>query len=182
MILARLKQVNAVLESASRMLAGACLAVLVVVVFIDVLFRQVINNPLLWPSEVAVLVFVWSVICGAAVSARRRAHFVVDVLPRTLRPWTNIAVKLGVVAFELIFAFVLVYYGSEMAEVGLKRFTPMEGYPMIVHFLAFPVGGAAIFLFTIEHLLEVLTGTAPDERDLGLETTVPQGDAGLRRS
>lgn len=177
-VLARLKPVNDVLETAFRMLAGACLAVLVVVVFIDVLFRQVINDPLLWPSEISVLVFVWSVICGASVSARRRAHFVVDVLPRTLQPWLDSAVKIGVIAFGLIFAFVLVYYGSQMAETGLKRFTPMKGYPMIFHFLAFPVGGAAIFLFTVEHLFEVLTGTSPNERDLDPEPTTPHGEAG----
>ena len=165
-VLARLKRVNDILETTFLMLAGACLTVLVVVVFIDVLFRQVIDHPLLWPSEISVLMFVWSVICGASVSARRRAHFVVDVLPQTLRPWLDTAVKIGVIAFGLIFAFVLVYYGSQMALTGLKRFTPMKGYPMIIHFLAFPVGGAAIFLFTIEHLFEVLTGTSPNERNL----------------
>ena len=176
--LAYLKRINSVLETVFRLLAGGCLGILVVVVFIDVLFRQVINDPLLWPSEIAVLVFVWSVICGAAVSARRRAHFVIDVLPQNVALRLNFVFKIGVIAFGLIFAFVLVYYGSQMAEVGLKRFTPMEGYPMIYHFLAFPVGGAAIFLFTIEHLLEVLTGTDPDSRDFGMQTAGPEGEAG----
>ena len=177
-ILARLKRVNSVLETVFRILAGVCLGILVTVVFIDVLFRQVINDPLLWPSEIAVLVFVWSVICGAAVSARRRAHFVIDVLPQSVAPRLNYVFKIGVIGFGLIFAFVLVYYGSQMAEVGLKRFTPMEGYPMIYHFLAFPVGGAAIFLFTIEHLFEILTGTDPDSRDFGVETVASEGEAG----
>lgn len=176
-VLTVVRAVNSRLELAFKAIAGACLSVLVVVVFIDVLFRQVINDPLLWPSEIAVLAFVWSVICGAAVSARRRAHFVVDVLPQTLSPAAGVAVKLVVVVFAIAFALVLFVYGLEMAETGLKRFTPMEGYPMIYHFVAFPVGGAAIFFFAIEHLLEILTGTSPDERVYGAPSTVSEGDA-----
>ena len=176
-ILHVLRNANSKLELAFKAVAGACLGTLVVVVFIDVLFRQVINDPLLWPSEIAVLVFVWSVICGAAVSARRRAHFVVDVLPQNLSSMINTAVKLGVVAFSVAFALVLFIYGTEMAQTGLQRFTPMKGYPMIYHFVAFPVGGAAILLFAMEHFLEVLTGTSPDERSYSFSSSAPESDA-----
>ncbi len=171
-----LKSVNGVLETCFKTVAGACLGTLIVVVFIDVLFRQVINNPLLWPSEIATLVFVWSVICGAAVSARRRAHFVVDVLPQTISPHALTVVKLVVVGFGFLFAIVVCVYGIDMAMAGIKRFTPMKGYPMIYHFTAFPVGGAAIFLFTFEHLLEILTGTSPDERIYSTLEVAPEGD------
>jgi TRAP-type transport system small permease protein len=171
-----LKTVNDVLETCFKTLAGACLGTLVVVVFIDVLFRQVINDPLLWPSEIATLVFVWSVVCGAAVSVRRRAHFVVDVLPQKMSPNALTTVKLVVVGFGFLFAVVLCVYGFEMAVTGLKRFTPMKGYPMIYHFTAFPIGGAAIFIFTFEHLLEILTGTSPDERSYSTQEEAPEGD------
>lgn len=153
-----LSPLNAWLERWLSYVAGTCLSVLVVVVFIDVLFRQVINEPLLWPSEIAVLVFVWSVLSGAAVSARRRAHFVVDVVPAGLPVRLEFVLRLAVVLFSMLFAFTILYFGAEVAQTGLKRFTPMKGYPMIFHFSAFPIAGAAILLFVTEHLLEVLAG------------------------
>jgi TRAP-type C4-dicarboxylate transport system permease small subunit len=149
---ARLIWLNKRLERALRYLAGLCLAGFTCVVFIDVLFRQVINRPLLWPSEFAVMLFVWSVLLGASVAARQRAHFVVDVLPEKLPAWLDLALKLAVALLSLLFSLVLLTFGWEMTELGQRRFTPMMGYQMTYVFAAFPVAGLAITLFGIEQL------------------------------
>lgn len=162
-----LTQLNNWLESTLSYLAGLCLAGLTLVVSVDVFFRQVLNDPLLWPSEYAVMLFIWSVLLGASVAARQRAHFVVDILPEQLPAWLDFALRIAVLLFGLLFSLVLMYFGLEMTEAGRRRFTPMMGYPMYYVFVAFPIAGLAITLFHAEQLLQTLRGSDAANGDRG---------------
>ena len=42
------------------------------IVLIDVIYRQVLTRPLLWPSEWSVMLFIWSVMLGASDARRPR--------------------------------------------------------------------------------------------------------------
>jgi len=57
-------------------------AALTAVVALQVLNRLVLHQPFIWSEEIARFLFLWVVLLGAAISVRRRRHFVVDVLPR----------------------------------------------------------------------------------------------------
>jgi len=154
-----LARTNRRLETLLAYLAGLCLAGFTVAVLVDVIYRQVLSTPLMWPSEWSVMAFIWSVMLGASVAARRRAHFVVEVLP-TLPRRAELTVQLVVAALSLVFAIVLLVYGVQMTMTGVRRFTPMVGYPMVYVFAAFPFAGVAIGLFSLEHLMELLGGKA----------------------
>jgi TRAP-type transport system small permease protein len=151
-----LRRTNQAIELALAYLAGLCLAVFTTVVFVDVIYRQALARPLMWPSEWSVMAFVWSVLLGASVAARRRAHFVVEVLPQHLPEALDFALRVFVALATLLFALVVLYFGWEMTLTGQRRFTPMMGYPMVYVFAAFPVAGLAITLFAIEHLIGVV--------------------------
>jgi TRAP-type C4-dicarboxylate transport system permease small subunit len=152
-----LGRINGWIEAVLAYLAGLCLGTFTLVVLVDVIYRQVLAHPLMWPSEWAVMTFVWSVLLGASVAARRRAHFVVEVLP-ALPAALDYALRVLVALLTLVFALVLLYFGLGMTLSGMRRFTPMMGYPMVWVFAAFPLAGVAFTLFGIEHLLEVVGG------------------------
>ena len=160
-----LARTNRRLETLLAYLAGLCLAGFTVAVLVDVIYRQVLSTPLMWPSEWSIMAFIWSVMLGASVAARRRTHFVVEVLP-TLPHRVEFTVQLVVVALSLVFAVVLLVYGFQMTMTGVRRFTPMVGYPLVYVFAAFPFAGAAIGLFSLEHLMELFAG----KHDRRLET------------
>ena len=151
-----LARANRWLETLLAYLAGLCLAGFTIVVLVDVIYRQVLSIPLMWPSEWSVMTFIWSVLLGASVAARRRAHFVVEVLPALSRP-LELTVRFLVAVLSLVFALVLLVYGLDMTMTGARRFTPMMGYPMVYVFAAFPFAGLAIGLFSLEHLIEVFS-------------------------
>ncbi|MCF3935220.1 TRAP transporter small permease [Acuticoccus sp. M5D2P5] len=148
----RFQAFNYVIERLFSHLAGAFLALFTVVVFIDVIYRQVLQAPMMWPSEWSVMSFVWSVMLGASVAARRNIHFVVELIPET-RGMLDTILKVIVGCLSVLFGIILFYFGLEMAINGMRRFTPMMGYPMVYVFSAFPVAGAAITLFTLERLI-----------------------------
>lgn len=151
---------NARLERMLALAAGGFLALFTVVVLIDVIYRQVLAQPMMWPSEWSVMAFVWSVLLGAAVSASRQSHFVVVMLPDLTGRWEQL-LKLLVGALSLLFAVILLYFGWRMALSGTRRFTPMMGYSMVYVFAAFPVAGVAFVLFTVEQIIAALLGYTP---------------------
>ena len=139
-------------------LAALCLAGFIALIFTDVFYRQALARPLLVTQEVAVILFVWSVLLGASVASRRQAHFVIDFLPETLPPRIEKALAVIVALLSLAFAYVLLRYGILMAQIGMRRFSPMSGFPLIWAYVSLPVCGASIGLYTIEQLLLLLTG------------------------
>jgi TRAP-type C4-dicarboxylate transport system permease small subunit len=149
---AGLCRVNEKIEQVLALAAGACLALFTVVVAVDVVYRQILMQPMMWPSEWSVMAFVWSVMLGAAVAASRQAHFVVIVFADRGTPLDH-ALRMFVAALSVVFSIVILYFGYRMMLTGTRRFTPMMGYPMTYVFAAFPVAGAAFLLFTVEQLI-----------------------------
>ncbi len=148
---------NTALERFCCYAAALCLSIFTAVVFIDVFFRQVLKSPLLWPSEVSVSLFIWSVMLGAAVCTRRQAHLSVEVLP-TLPPWLDRALRTFANVLVLIFAILLFWTGWKQAMAGISRFTPMMGFPLWPFLIALPIPAIPMMLFSVEHLL---TGSPP---------------------
>jgi TRAP-type transport system small permease protein len=163
-----LTRVNDRIELTLAYAAGACLASFTVVVAVDVVYRQILAQPLLWPSEWSVMTFIWSVLLGASVAARRQSHFVVDALP-TMPVRLDRALQILVALLTILFALVLIYYGYHVTLSGLRRRTPMVGYSLFYVYVAFPLAGSAIMLFAIEHLLRLLRGqpASPHAEDDG---------------
>lgn len=151
---------NERLERVLALAAGAFLALFTIVVATDVFYRQILSQPLMWPSEWSVMAFVWSVMLGAAVSAGRQSHFVVVLLPDLTGVWER-ALRIVIAVLSVVFSLVLVYFGWRMAMTGLRRATPMMGYPMVYVFAAFPAAGVAFLLFTAEQLIAAILGYRP---------------------
>lgn len=150
-----------VLSTIQANLAALCLAGFIGLIFIDVFYRQALAQPLLVTQELAVVLFIWSVMLGASVAARRQVHFVIDFLPEHIPAAVDRALAVFVAIATLVFAYVMLRYGIFMAGIGLRRFSPMSGFPLIWAYVSLPVAGASIGLYAIEHLLLLLSGRAP---------------------
>jgi TRAP-type C4-dicarboxylate transport system permease small subunit len=157
---------NARLERFCGVAAAACLALFTVIVFVDVIHRQVLGRPLLWPSEVSVSLFIWSVMLGAAVCSRRKAHLVVDILP-SISPAIDRCLRILADIVALAFALLVTWTGLNQVLAGLTRFTPMMGFPLWPFLVALPLPAIAMVMFSIEHLMAgspspAATEIAPD--------------------
>lgn len=157
----RFARFNSALERFCGFAAAFCLLVFTVIVAIDVLFRQVLGSPLLWPSEISVSLFVWSVMLGAAVCTRRNSHLVVEILP-PLSPLVDKLLRQLVDVLSLLFALLILWTGFKQAWAGINRFTPMMGFPLWPFLIALPIAALPMVLFSIEHLLR---GSPPASTD-----------------
>lgn len=84
----------------------ACLVIIAVSVFLQVVFRYVFNSALQWTEEVAAFAMVWAVYTGAALCVRERFHIRIMVgvqsLPETLG-------RYAIYIADLLWAFFCVF-------------------------------------------------------------------------
>jgi TRAP-type C4-dicarboxylate transport system permease small subunit len=113
-----------------------------VLVFLSVVLRYVLNNPVTWSEELASLLFAWLTFVGAYVGFRSRSHIAIDTvvvfLPKTLRH--GIAGVVDAVVLGILGLFMwqgvrlcLTTWGLEFPALEISR-----GYL----YLSLPVGAA----------------------------------------
>lgn len=145
-----------------RVLTWACVvlfAALVVDVAWQVFARQVLNQPSGWSEELAKYLFIWLGLFGAALVFGERGHIAVDFavrkLPRGLQTVLAVVVQLSILVFT---GLVLIWGGLSVVELAWNQ--NLTGLPVNVGplYLALPISGVLIALYTIYHLVRILTG------------------------
>jgi TRAP-type C4-dicarboxylate transport system permease small subunit len=145
----------------SNVVEWVCMLLMVVLsadLLLGVFSRYVLVRTFTWYDEIARGCFVWLTFLGAAVGVKRHAHFrlhlFVDRLPPRLQQALSILLPLVVLAF----AAVLVQQGLVFLELGRFQQTPVMGLPKTWIYIAIPIGGGLMILYSLLPLLRALRG------------------------
>jgi len=145
----------------SNAVEWVCMALMVVLsldLLLGVFSRYVMVRTFTWYDEIARGCFVWLTFLGAAVGVKRRAHFrlhiVVDRLSPRLRQVTVFLFPLVVI----VFASVLIQQGLVFLELGKFQQTPVMGLSKMWIYVAIPIGGALMILYSLGPLWSAIRG------------------------
>jgi TRAP-type C4-dicarboxylate transport system permease small subunit len=122
------------------------LAVMVVTVFVQVIFRFLIQHPLSWSEEVARYVFVGIIWMGVGAVVREDGHPGMDLLTRSLPPVWQRGVQLLV---NLMVAATLVSVaitGFWLAWGNMSQPSPAMELPMGIPYAAIPIAAVIMLL------------------------------------
>jgi TRAP-type C4-dicarboxylate transport system permease small subunit len=140
---------------------GICL-VLMVVLSIDLLLgvfsRYVLVRTFTWYDEIARGCFVWLTFLGAAVGVKRQAHFRLHIVVDRLSPRLRQAMVILFPLVVIIFAGLLVQQGLVFLEIGKFQQTPVMGLPKAYIYVAIPIGGALMILYSLGPLWRAIRG------------------------
>jgi TRAP-type C4-dicarboxylate transport system permease small subunit len=135
-----------VVNRAADVLAQVLLGVMVVVVFIQVIFRFFIQQPLSWSEEVARYVFVWIIWMGAAVVVKQGGHPGMDLLTKSFSPrWQRVTE----VTMALLYAATLctmVVTGFGLVYANMSQPSPAMELPMGIPYAAVPLAAVIMLL------------------------------------
>ena len=151
-------------ERFEEILGGAAFVGMTVIVFVNVVFRYLFNDPIPGADELATLGFTWAVFLGAAAGVRQRLHLGIEYLVALLPPRPRAAVGLVVVLLMAFFAAMVGLYGGKLMLSGHFKLTPVLQWPYTWVYLAIPVGGALMLLRLVPiagEQLARLRGAAP---------------------
>lgn len=148
-----LQRICSAIERLSCLLLFVFLAVMVVVVFAQVVWRYVLSASIFWSEELSRYLMVWATLIASGVCLKRGSHmavrFVHDALPPALRRWT----ALGVHLLILIFLAVVLRYGISLSARTWMQISPTLNLPMGAVYLCVPLG-ALLMAVQVLALLE----------------------------
>jgi TRAP-type C4-dicarboxylate transport system permease small subunit len=147
-----------ILSNAVEWVCMVLMVVLSVDLFLGVFSRYVMVRTFTWYDEIARGCFVWLTLLGAAVGVKRHAHFrlhlVVDRLPQRLQKAVPVLLPLVIMAF----AAVLIQQGLVFLELGKFQQTPVMGLPKTWIYVAVPISGALMILYSLAPLWRTIRG------------------------
>jgi TRAP-type C4-dicarboxylate transport system permease small subunit len=148
-----------------EVLAGLCLAVVVAIVSVNVFMRYALQDSLEAASEVATILFVWTVMLGIGAAARRRLHPSIDALTRLLpvRVEGFVRILIGLILVYLLGDMTLSSWNFAWGS-GSSRFTSTLGLTYTVVYLALPVGFFLMLVRVLVCLLDDVRAWRKGER------------------
>ncbi|MDK2801009.1 MAG: TRAP-type transport system small permease protein [Clostridiales bacterium] len=147
-----MKSLKAFFDKLVLTVTSTLFGVMVIIVFMQVIFRYVFQNSLSWSEEVARYIFVWLVFLGAGYVLGQNAHVNLDAvvtrLPKTFR------LILSKVNAILLFAysFIITRYGFELFKVGMRQRSSALQIPMHIIYIVLPVSGVLLMFYSIYKL------------------------------
>ena len=153
---------------ANRVLVGALMVAMFVLVFTNVVTRYGFGFSLAWGEEVARFLMIWVTFLGAGLALREGRHVAIEILqdrlPAPARRWLRLALAVLILAF-LAFLAVL---GAQFVAFGWDKIMMATQMSRGIPYLAIPLGAAMFAL----HLVLIFRRFL--ERDW--EDTGPAGD------
>lgn len=124
----------------------------IMVVFISVLMRYVMQVSFISSIELARVGFVWSCFLGATVCVKRENHiqfnFLIDKVGTVSRKW----MKLNITIISIGFFSFLVIKGIQMVQIVQHTFFPALGYSQLWLYLPLPLCAAFMLIHSIAFL------------------------------
>ena len=158
-----LKAIADALTRALEVAMVLCLAVMLVMVFGNVILRLFFNTGIDLSEEIPRFAFVWMTFLGAIVGMRRRAHLGVDIVVQML-PTAGRKVCWGISQVVMLVCCVVIVYGTYLQHDIIKgNASPVAQISMLWVFGVSYVTGSAIGLICLSNLLRLLAGKVADD-------------------
>ncbi len=166
------------LDRALYWVTAALFLALVVAVVWQVASRQVINQPSTWTDEASRMVFVWLGLSATALVFGERGHIAVEFLARKLPPRGERLMAVLVQVAVALFAVVIMIWGGILATLsGWNQALSILPVTFGHMYLALPVSGALILLYSLYYILQITADSVPAFTDIEAEelpATAPQ--------
>jgi TRAP-type C4-dicarboxylate transport system permease small subunit len=140
-----------ILLKVEKAIGGALLMLLTVTIFVQVVFRFLLDLPLAWSEELSRYSFVWLTMLVAPICIRLKANISTGTLAH-LPHATALIIELVAHLLILVFAGVLLLWGTMLLDVVRMQRSPAIGIPMYWVYAAIPIG-AALMIVEIVALL-----------------------------
>ncbi len=153
-----LTRINARLSLIALLAAGLGLIAMTAIVAWTVFGRYILNATPTWGEPASLFLMLWFILLGGSVGVRELDHMGFDVGLHYLRGTAKSVLIIANEVLVTLFAFAMVWYGTELAAKVWSDRLPMIGISKGWDYVPIIAGGTLIALFSIEKLLLFITG------------------------
>jgi TRAP-type C4-dicarboxylate transport system permease small subunit len=117
------------------------------VVFLQVVFRYLLRQPLFWSEELPRYLLIWMTFLGAALAQKHDAHMSITLVVNWLSPRARRAVRVLGHLVMIGFLGVLVHSGGLVTSITVHHRSTALQIPMAAVYVALPVGAALMAVY-----------------------------------
>jgi len=142
-----------------EILVTVIMTMLVIDVVWQVFTRYALKNPSTWTEELAIFLLIWVGMLGACVALNRGAHLGIDYFVSKLSERNRLYTQLFVFTCITMFSFfVMLIGGGKLVSIVYQRsqFSPALGLNMAYVYLAIPISGFFLVLYSVEFAVETI--------------------------
>lgn len=171
-----LKKLDAILAGIMKVVTVGCCIGIAGILFTRVIIRfilpqinKLLANPIMlnlsWTDEVVSWMMAWMIFIAAALIAREKAHFSVDLLPTKLKGHAaGCILELIISLLQLIFFVVFLYYSVELTKSATTfSLSPIMKVTDRLPYSSMPVSCVIILIYTVRDIVvevrELVTGS-----------------------
>lgn len=153
-------------QNAINAVTGIALAVMVLIIFIQVIMRYAFGRSLSWSEELTRYMFVWLLFMGVNLGIRDDLQIKIDILDLKLKGRYYKILKVIQHLLSSI-AVIAVFVGSLfLIRVGVYTTSPSNHFPMWIIYLVFPIGMGLNLIELMIKIVMVLQGK--EEKEAGV--------------
>ena len=129
-------------------LAAACLVVMTVLTFANVIARHVFSASFSFSEEITTYLFVLLSLLGTAVAAKRRAHLGLTIVTDAVSPKVRKIMEIISYLLATLFSAAIFYYGVKMVmnQRMLGQVTAGMQWPEWLYGMWIPICGAVLII------------------------------------
>lgn len=161
--------VKKVTETAIDWLSIVLLSGIFVLGLAQVIWRWILNNPIVWSEELIQLTYVWICYLGWTIATRKDSHIritaVLNMLPEGAQKWMQAFCHVLVIVFSVL----MIRYGIDLIGVGAKRTAVSFAMNYAVVYVMGPVCNLVIIFYELAGLIECLTKGPRNYKNVGGE-------------
>lgn len=139
-------RISQLLNTTVKHMAGFLTGAMAVLVFLQVLFRYVLDAPLDWSEEMSTFAFAWMCMLGASVGIRYDEHPRLDVLLVLLPRFTQKIAKVVVNLSIMFMLIILLVYGTKFTLAMRMQSTAALGYSVSFVYMILPISAVIMLL------------------------------------
>ncbi len=128
------------LVTLNRWIVIAMMAVMVTLVFVNVVCRYILNFSIIWAEEVSQYLMVWVTFLGAGLALRQGRHVAIEMLQDRLPSRARRMTRHLVALLLILFMGILTVLGFQFARFAWDQETPVLNIPLGIPYMAVPIG------------------------------------------
>ena len=142
-------------------------SIMTILLFLQVLFRFVLNLPLAWVEEISLYSMVWLCYFGCSLAIRKREHLKMEIITNFLRPKAKKVFDLISLVLFFAFAVFVLYHVTLLTADILQRgqVTAVLEIPKWIPYAGVPVA----FLLMLIRMIQDFVRTISEMKELGQE-------------
>lgn len=137
--------------------------------------RYLFNTGFSWTEETMRYCMIWLMMLGGVACIFRAEHMGIEMLDRAVGPRWAPTLKSALYSIAGVFCVVILVYGWPLALRNAAQVAPASRIPMILPYMALPVGAA---LMLLQIALTWVSGFERDDDDAAVEPARPGPEGG----